>query len=233
MQKTKILLCGNDIVESIKKHSLLELKLFYNMIYYHKAMTKFWSEDCDYNAGYVEIPLSKLKDILGRKLSESMIIALIDGLPREIKLKNLKGQNIGFVSIYKYVRYDEFEQILWFELNDTFVELIGYNISNFTELELNEFSRLKSTYSQRLYEMYKQYSGADGKQGQGNYNMPRAYFYDYFNVSETTNISEVLRIGIDKGIKELKEKCNFNIEYEKKKKGNSITHIQFKFKKAG
>ena len=62
--------------------------------------------------------------------------------------------------------------------------------------------------------------------------MPREYFYDYFNVSEETNISEVIRIGIDKGIEELKKKCNYHIEYEKKKKGNKITHIHFKFFKA-
>lgn len=226
----KKLLCGNEVVESIKKHSLIELKLFYNMIYYYKAQEQFGEYDEDYNGEENYIPLDKLKMILGKKLSEGMIIDLIEGLPREIKLKRYAGCKTGFISIYSYVFYDAFQQCLIYKLNEDFIDLIGEAISHFTELELNEFATLRSTYSQRLYELYKQYAGADGKIGQGNYNMPRKYFYDYFNVSEETNISEVIRIGIDKGIEELKNKCNYYIEYEKKKKGNKITHIHFKFR---
>lgn len=226
----KKLLCGNEVVESIKRHSLVELKLFYNMIYYYKAQEQFGEYDEDYNGEENYIPLDRLKIILGKKLSEGMIIDLIEGIPREIKLKRYAGCKTGFVSIYSYVFYDTLQQCLFYKLNEDFIDLIGETISHFTELELNEFATLRSTYSQRLYELYKQYVGADGKIGQGNYNMTRKYFYDYFNVSEETNISEVIRIGIDKGIEELKNKCNYYIEYEKKKKGNKITHIHFKFR---
>lgn len=228
----KKLLCGNEVIESIKRHSLVELKLFYNMIYYYKVNEQFGEYDEEYDSENNYIPLDRLKNILGKKLSESMIIDLIETLPREIKLKKYAGCKTGFISIYSYVYYDSFHQCLFYKLNEDFIDLIGDAISHFTELELNEFGSLRSTYSQRLYELYKQYAGSEGKIGQGNYNMPREYFYDYFNVSEETNISEVIRIGIDKGIEELKKKCNYHIEYEKKKKGNKITHIHFKFFKA-
>lgn len=227
--KMKKLFCGNEIIESIKPHNLIELKLFYNMLYYYNSNEKYNLDEfemCDYE---VTLTLQDLKKILGSRYSENEIEQTIDVLPREIRLKKAASNKVGFISVYDYVLYDYEEHEMKYKLNNTFLELAEYTLNKFTALELNEFATLRSTYSQRLYELYKQYTGHEEQKGQNNYNMPIAYLYDYFNVDAKNNISEVLRFGIDAAIKELDKKTGAKISYIKTKRGNRITHIHFVF----
>lgn len=210
------LYCGNEIIGSIKTHNLIQLKLFYNMLYWEREEQIKTNE---INEG-VMVELYTLKKILGRRYSENEIEELIHSLPKEIELC---GKLKGFISIYDYVVYNPSYKLLEYRFNHTFMEYADINFMGFSILELNEFARLRSRYSQRLYELYKHYEKLS------NYNMRVETLYKYFNIPGTTNISEVARIGLNPAIKELDEKLGIKVRYDKTKKGNEITHLHFKF----
>lgn len=231
----RILLCSNDLTQSIKEHNLVEHKLFYNMYYYFRLREKLSKNENGTIDGYnqeekeVYLDYYTLKKLLGKRYSKNEIQGIIHRLPNQIRIK---GKSNGFVSIYEYVIMNE-EGDLEYKYTDTFMEFASCEIpvkKPHTALDLNEMIGLRRTYSQRLYELYKQYSSNAGEIGQGNFKMTRGYLYEFFNVPSTMKISEVIRQGIIPAIEELNSSLGIKIPEPKIiKKGRTITHIHFHF----
>lgn len=238
IQKGKILLCSNDLVQSIKTHKLVEHRLFYNLYYYYKLRRDLTEkefgtiEGYDRDSGTVYLNGETTRMILTKKYSRSELKDLVENkLPKEIRVKD----TIGFITIFEYIYVTEElgEWEIKYKFTDTFIELADFMIPikrPHTALDLNEMKQLESKYSQRLYEIYKQYSSNIGTKGQGNFKMKREYMYEYFNINENMKISEVIRQGINPARKELNEKLGYSMQEPKLiKKGNKITHIHFIF----
>lgn len=233
----RTLLCSNDLVQSIKTHKLVEHKLFYHLYYYFKLRKDLTDKEIGTIDGYdpydniVYLDIYTTKKILGKRYSKAELKELIEEkMPKVIKPKN----EIGFISIFTYIKviegYDGWE--IEYKFTDEFIELASFEIpfeKPHTALYLDEMLELESKYSQRLYEVYKQYSSNAGKKGQGNFKMKRDYLYEFFNVPSSMRITEVLRKGIDIAIEELYDKIGAQIVYKTVKKGNKITHIHFYF----
>lgn len=227
-------ICSNDLVQSIKEHNLVEHRLFYDL-YRHRVIQEMINhEEYDSLNGVAYISFDKIKDILGKRYSRNELLELINNSPKEVRIK---GNVDGFISIYEFMIIDEFGDIEY-KYTDKFEEFASYTFPKkkpHTTLMLNELEQLNKTYSQRLYEVYKQYSGNLGQKGQNNYLMPIKYLYEFFGITDefgqprNIRISEVLRVGIDPAIKEIHDKLQIPITYKKIKKGNKITHIHFYF----
>lgn len=236
-QDKKILLCSNDLVESIKTHKLVEHRLFYNMYYYFKLRRDLVEKDIgtiegyDPEEGFVYLDAKTTKMILSKNYSKAELKELIEvKLPKVLRKKN----EIGFISIFEYIRVtEEFgEWEIEYKFTDEFIKLADFMIPvkrPHTALDLNEMKQLESKYSQRLYEIYKQYASNEGEKGQGNFKMKRDYLYEFFDIPSKTRITEVIRQFIIPAIDELYRLFKIRIGYKVIKSGRIITHIHFFF----
>jgi plasmid replication initiation protein len=96
---------------------------------------------------------------------------------------------------------------------------------SFSKLNLNELLKLKTTYSQRMYELSLKFVN------QGKYLMPIEDFKTFFNVPKCYKFCDINKNILIPAIKDINKNISLKVDYEKIKKRKSITHIYFTFSK--
>lgn len=220
-QINKKLICSNKIIDSVKKYEPIQLKLFYGMLYKFKESVNLQNIDKDEE---MVIDLKEIKKISGKQhCTEYYLKSMIDNMPKEVKFIN--KNEYGFVSVFKYVKYDFEEESLKFILNDFFADLLTETLETYSIIEFKDLTMLRAKYSQRLYELARRYIK------QGEYLMKIDYFKEYFEVPTSYRICHLDQKILKPSIKDLNKNTSIICKAEKKKKGRNVTHILFKFRK--
>lgn len=213
MQK---LLCSNDIVQSIKNYSYNQVKLFYALLYHYKTKAVFARSNerqSIVNIDYLSNALS------ASKLSSQRIYDLIEAMPNEITIK--EKDSITRIAVFSYISYSHLTSEIEYELNPTFKNNFLDDADCFTIINLENLYKLKSKYSQRMYELCSSYLN------QKHVLIPIETFKEHFNVPDSYKSGNIDQSILNPSIAEINEKTNLRITIEKKKKRKKITHILF------
>lgn len=223
MKKKRTLICANDLIDANKDYSAIELRAFYNMIYTFKQQclfNKFEEDDTVY------MPLQTLSKYLGKKnLTTSEIRNLISNMPNRIFFNN----GLGFVSAFDFISYDENEMEFQYKLTDSIKPFVDHIINNFIDkgkgnfsvLELEYFEELNSRYSQRMYEFICKNKNLK------TYLMRIEDFKNYFDVPSNYKMCNIDDRVLKPVLKDINKNTNFELEINKKKKRNRVTHLEF------
>lgn len=215
VRELKNLLCPNDLIDSSKKHSILELKIFYTMIYKAKMESKAMQIEVD---DEIDLYIGDLmKDINTKHLSKVDMANIIVDIPKGIYFDNLKG----YVSAFETIHYDDLEQIITFQLCKSFAEYVEDITNKFTVLELVAFSKLRSSYSQRMFEF------ASKNKNLPAYKMPINDFKKYFKVPVNYNMCNIDQRILNQASEELEKSTSLRVKHKKIKVANRVTHILF------
>lgn len=237
MIKQKILFCNNYIIDSKKEYSLSQLKLFYLMIYKFRECVHF-KNDIKSKEEFSELS-EVIKDELLTQIIEPEEVSNffnshityydIDDLfskmefPYSLTLINNKGNCIKKIFIFDYVKREEDFGSLYYKFNESSIEYINDIYENFSKIDLYDFVRLRSKYSQRMYELGCRYVN------QKYYTMPIEVLKKYFNITKKYSNAEINREVLKKAMTEINNKTKINVNISLIKKGRNITHVKFEF----
>lgn len=216
-------ICKNELIDMSKQYKVVELKIFYNMLYCHKEQQMFnpdLSED-----GVTYMPLYKLDGYIGRKhRTDKELVKIIESIPKGLYTKKKKE----YIAAFEYIKYNDDESAIEFKVCDRLIPLLDPLIEGlakrFTVLNMSELSMMNSIYSQRLYEF------ASKNKNLGRYLMPSEEFKEYFNVPESYRIDNIDKRIIKVMVDEVNKNTKLKVKVNKKKRRNIITHIEFIFK---
>lgn len=224
MNKKRNLMCSNELIENVKKHNSVELKVFYNLLYAYKTATfrhSTFLEEEEEDDVEIEYPVYQIQDYLGKKhLSLRDIKQIILDMPKIIYNKD----KLGFISVFDTLNFEEDTGIIRFTLANTFKHHVGDLLQNFTMLELSQLSNLSSVYSQRLFEFISK------NRNIGTYKMPVDEFKNFFDISPTYTMGNIGQKILDPAIRDINDLTDFNVSVKKIKVGNKITHFLFAIK---
>ncbi|MFZ1302163.1 MAG: replication initiation protein [Candidatus Microsaccharimonas sp.] len=119
------------------------------------------------------------------------------------------------------------EMVFWPELVPHLTELK----SRFTEYQMKQVARLRSTYSWRLLEVLMQFSGTDKKTPSGTVLIEIGDFHHAMEVTEkqAANFNNIKRRIIEPAVKELTAKDGWLIDWKPIKRGRKVAQLQFRF----
>lgn len=218
--RSRTLICQNDVIEATKQYNTIELKVFYNMLYCCKEQSMYEVDFQDCEETYME--LSKLDDFLGKKhFSKTEVVKIIAGIPKGIYFNN----GLKYVSVFDYIEYDEDTLTIEFRISEIFRPFLFDVLEKFTVLQLKELSTLNSVYSQRLFEF------ASKNKNLKKYLMPINDFKEYFKIPKSYSMCNIDQTVIEVAVNEVNLKTEFNISTSKRKNKNKITHIEFEIQK--
>lgn len=219
------IVCNNEIVDSIKMHNPKQLVLFYELLQEYKRLTKF---DPDYMTDgaretIATVSIKKVREWLNmkkRSLQEINDIILDEMKLNYIKIKYSERKYKSQV-IFRKVEINE--EKLIFQIDENVVDMVLEEDSGkFSILRFIEFSKFKSRYSQRMYELYVRY------RNQGTYKMRIEDFREWFNVPECFKSGNIDQIILNPIMKELNQEEK-RVSLKKIKKGRNVTHFHFFF----
>jgi len=218
--KKEIIVYKNDInTVPLRKFNPIELDLFFTIV--GQMRDKGLSE-----VVYKFDELKELSNYNQTKGIERFIKDLESTYDKLISLNVKIGTSRKWTKFVFFTRYsiDMDNQIISIATNTEFEHLINKLTGNFTKLELEEFTELKSSYSKTAYRLLKQYR----KTGYVVYEIdkflelfcvPSSYKQYHINQRVLQPIKDELSVYFK----------NFKINKISKGKGRKITHIEFIF----
>jgi len=218
--KKEIIVYKNDMnTVPLRKFNPIELDLFFTIV--GQMRDKGLSE-----VVYKFDELKELSNYNQTKGIERFIKDLESTYDKLISLNVKIGTSRKWTKFVFFTRYsiDMDNQIISIATNTEFEHLINKLTGNFTKLELEEFTELKSSYSKTAYRLLKQYR----KTGYVVYEIdkflelfcvPSSYKQYHINQRVLQPIKDELSVYFK----------NFKINKISKGKGRKITHIEFIF----
>lgn len=219
------LLCDNVIIDSVKKHTTQQLKIFYFVLYKFKEENVFKCKDGEYN-GELDVVFNEeeLKEIFKNQgLSFVDMIELVQNIPYVINTVNSVTFSFKSFPIFETTEYHPETGEFYFRFNKTSVPMLIELEKNFSVVPIDKLFELKGKYSPRLFEMYCRYKN------QGYYKLRLDFLRIFLNIPISYNISNMDRVIIKPALKELKQKLGVNITFSKEKRSGIVTHYIFKF----
>lgn len=218
--KKEIIVYKNDInTVPLRKFNPIELDLFFTIV--GQMRDKGLSE-----VVYKFDELKELSNYNQTKGIERFIKDLESTYDKLISLNVKIGTSRKWTKFVFFTRYsiDMDSQTISIATNTEFEHLINKLTGNFTKLELEEFTELKSSYSKTAYRLLKQYR----KTGYVVFEVDK--FLELFCVPETYQMSDISK----RVLKPIKDELvsffkNLSINKISKRKGRKITHIEFIF----
>lgn len=220
----KKLLCSNLIIDSLKNYNVLELRVFYNLLYIYKCKNVFneFADEMEKNEPFY-IPKQEITSLFTKnRLTFKSIVELIENMPNKVQFVDENGRQVGFVGVFEYFIYDTEQEEFEICFTNTIIPFLEA-LSNFSNIDLMDISNLSKKYSIRLYELCCRYMN------QKYYSMKIDVFKKYFAVPESYKMCEIDRSILKSSIAEIEKKTNKRIKFEKIKKGKEVTHIKFTF----
>ena len=218
LKNSQLIVKSNNLIEASYRLSTQEQRI----ILLVASMIK--SEDEDFQEYYIEIKSfmdligvsghSKYKEIkeITKKLRERTII-----------IKNLQEDTetqVGWVSSFKYYNKGGYVKVrLDPELKPYFLKLK----ERFTQYQLKNVIKLKSSYSIRIYELLKQYE----KIKERYFELPELKKILGIRPGEYKLYGDFNRKILKRAKKELPEKTDLKFKYREKKNGRKVVGIYF------
>lgn len=218
--KKEVIVYKNDMnTVPLRKFNPVELDLFFTII--GQMRDKGVSEVI-----YTFDELKELSSYNQTKGIERFVKDLENTYDKLIRLNVKIGTSRKWTKFVFFTRYsiDIDNKTISIATNTEFEHLINKLTGNFTKLELEEFTELKSSYSKTAYRLLKQFR----KVGYAIFEMDK--FLELFCVPRSyklTHISKTILTPIQKELSSYFK--NFEIHKISKGKGRKITHIEFVF----
>ena len=203
----------------LRKFNPVELDLFFTIV----------GQMRDKGLSEVVYKFSELKELSNynqTKGVERFVKDLESTYDKLISLNVKIGTSRKWTKFVFFTRYsiDMDNQTISIATNTEFEHLINKLTGNFTKLELEEFTELKSSYSKTAYRLLKQYR----KTGYAIFEIDK--FLELFCVPNTYQMSDISKRVLKPTENELSKYFkNFKINKISKGKGRKITHIEFIF----
>lgn len=218
--KKEVIVYKNDInTVPLRKFNPIELDLFFTIV----------GQMRDKGLSEVVYKFSELKELSNynqTKGVERFIKDLESTYDKLISLNVKIGTSRKWTKFVFFTRYsiDMDNQTISIATNTEFEHLINKLTGNFTKLELEEFTELKSSYSKTAYRLLKQYR----KTGYVVFEIDK--FLELFCIPDTYQMSDISK----RVLKPIKEELtsyfkDLSINKISKGKGRKITHIEFIF----
>lgn len=214
---------SKDVAMSINEFSAYELDILLCLVYVSRTMLDNRNVPVDKNL-ILDLPASMVKSHLEGGTHNSRIKkALTNIFDTKIYLKDDKYTKIRH--IFEALDYSKDYKTITFELKKEYISLF-YNLTgNFTKHEIKEFTRLKSRYAKRIYQIIMSYRGLGSK------SFSSSEFRKLLDIPDSYGWSDIDVKLIRKIKEELKENTNINsIELLKEKEGREIARVVLKWK---
>jgi len=218
--KKEVIVYKNDInTVPLRKFNPIELDLFFTIV----------GQMRDKGLSEVVYKFSELKELSNynqTKGIERFVKDLESTYDKLISLNVKIGTSRKWTKFVFFTRYsiDMDNQTISIATNNEFEHLINKLTGNFTKLELEEFTELKSSYSKTAYRLLKQYR----KTGYVVFEIDK--FRELFCVPESYKLTHITKTVLNPIQNELKVHFkNLRINKISKGKGRKITHIEFIF----
>lgn len=179
-----------------------------------------------------KIPVKVVADLIGTK-HKNMYKVLDEAtsrlMQRVIKIETIDDQNKKTFKKFSFISYAEYREGRGYLLISIDKHLKPYLLKlkeKFTKVPLKYVFPLRSIYAVRLYELLKQYEGTGFRVDY----LPDLREMLGIEENEYTRFDNFERRVLKTAIKEINEKTDLEVSYQKKKTGRKITHIEFKIK---
>ena len=228
--KEKKLHINNHVVTSTKKYSLVQTRVLYELTYAIRYEMRYKERNKDDLEMFV--PMSEIKKMIGdvslsNKKARDKIFSK-EALRTDVEIMTENYEKKKLIFAFSSIGYDEVKKEMCFKFNKEFIELASDVEKNFSIILMGEFNKLRSTYSQRMYELFIAYNNLPF------YKMPIAKFKMFFGIPESFTMGHATQRVLEDSIKEISEVSNGNkiIKFTKQKEdsdGREVSHILFNF----
>lgn len=220
----KKVLISDVIIISQKRYNLVQARMMYELYYCYKINKCFRR-----NSRTVRLDLIEAKEIarMNNESNEKVIEKIFSGevLQREITLLTKEYKEMVSISVFDSIKYELVEKRFEFVFNEGFVRIANELDEGFSEIILSDYRRLKSKYSQRMYELYVKFKN------QRAYNMPIEHFKRFFNVPKSYDIKKIEERIIEAPAREIEDIMNKEVvRVKKRKRSGKVTHFEFAFR---
>lgn len=220
----KKVLINDIIIISQKRYNLVQARMMYELYYCYKINKCFRR-----NSRIVRLDLIEVKEMarMNNESNEKVIEKIFSGevLQREITLLTKEYKEMVSISVFDSIKYDLVEKRIEFVFNEGFVRIANELDEGFSEIILSDYRRLKSKYSQRMYELYVKFKN------QRAYNMPIEHFKRFFNVPKSYDIKKIEERIIEAPIREIEDIMSREVvRVKKRKRSGKVTHFEFVFR---
>lgn len=231
---------NNNEVISQEKKELVVYKNEFNKI----SLKNFTASEMDLlfsimsqmrnkNVDEVEFDFGRLKE-LSKYNKENAISSFVKDLEatydKLIQINVKLGDSKEFTKFVFFTKYSisTENQTVKIRVNDEFSSLINQLTGNFTKLELDEITSLKSTYSKTIYRLLKQYRST----GYATFYIDE--FREIADIPESYLMGNITQRVIKPAIKELRnlkyfKNLNYNTIKGKGKNKRKVERIEFRF----
>jgi hypothetical protein len=214
------LLLDNSIVFAKKEFSLMEARLFYNLL--TKLTYKVRNEND--LSGIIEMPTIEMKKMI---MKDKTNISFVNYHKIVKGLKN-------FITVYYNQKEEKFKEISILEMfesnrnttkltfSKTLMEYMKLPQNQFSVLDMFEICSLNRENSIKAYEICCTYKN------QKSYLMKIEDFYNYFSIKESyIKARKINKLIIEPVINDLKTYTKFDLDIVKIKENNESTHYLF------
>lgn len=223
-EKKELVVYKNEFNKiSLKNFTASEMDLLFSIM----------SQMRDKNVDEVEFDFNRLKE-LSKYNKENAISSFVKDLEatydKLIQINVKFGDSKEFTKFVFFTKYSisTENQTVKIRVNDEFSSLINQLTGNFTKLELDEITSLKSTYSKTIYRLLKQYRST----GYATFYIDE--FREICDIPESYLMGNITQRVIKPAIKELRNLKYFkNLSYNtikgKGKNKRKVERIEFRF----
>lgn len=182
----------------------------------HDNVVEIQYGDLQKLSNYKQYNLKDLrKDLV--KMNENLIRHFV------ISYEDNDGASVTTSLFKEFRRYDNRIQV---QIADKLLYLLNDLTSNFTTFELQEFVKLQSKFSKRLYKLLKQYRST------GKYVTTKEQFYIDMDIPESYGNNNFNRQVLSVALKECQEYFNgLTVEVQKGGRGGAVKGYVFTFEK--
>ena len=217
---------ANPLVERKNNFSTLETKLFYlglTQIRPKLPHSKYYDEDFL----RAVIPTREVIDILGgdngyynelKKAVESLV-------SKSVYIKNNNNENFVAFPVFAMLQWEK-DKGLTIEFNKYMLPfLLDLANRSYTRIEFEQIWKLSSIYAIRILELCLQYRNV------GERTITIEELRKFLGIDPEAykgRMDNLKKIVVELPVKEINEKTNFNITYDYKKTGRSVTAVHFR-----
>ena len=215
-KETNLVVQSNELIESHFKSSVLERKIFLNLIMQIQPTDEEFKSYI-VKANDIGDYLNVSRENVYREFSSA-----VHSLLSRVYEVPCKGSNeFDKITLMARARYNN--GTLELQINPMLKSHLLQLRNNFTQYEVGNINKLKNFCSIRLYENLKRYLGL----GQIDLKLDKLKGFLGIQDDEYKKFSDFNRYIIAKSVKEINEKTDILVEYENIKSGRSVTSIKF------
>jgi len=224
VNKNAIATIHNNLIQARHRLSLEEIRLMDTIISFIQP------EDDDLKK--YKIPVSIFKELYGTKRKDvyDVVKRAVEGLlSKPIKIEGVNDKGKKVFKMFNFISYGEYEEgagSFYISIDRNFKPYLLQLKEFFTRIPIKYTYVLHSRYSIRLYELLKQYENTGFRVDY----LPDLREMLGIEPEEYKRFEAFERIVLKRAVKEINEKTDIEVSYEKKKTGRRITHIEFKIK---